>query len=712
MARSSVRGWVGVGLFTRAGVATVGLAVATTLVGVSCATNGASPATIESPAARSRIDDLRARFVSPTHGAGPLSVARGGRLRASSRSALGAGVATGFFVRDGLVQPVIPSEARRSVMRPASVTLPVNASAPVQLEDDTSHLAVSFVLRGASDTAVTVADGVALYSRALGGADVLHRVDAEGTEDYVVFEQRPSKEELTYDVDVSGVAGLRLVSNTLEFLDDGGAPRLRVAPPYVVDTKGCRYGATLLVEGCTYDTSPSPPWGRAVTAPRASRCTVRVAWTHANYPAMVDPSWTATGKMAAARYVHTAALLGSGRVLLLGGANQWDAALQSAELYDPPTGSFATTGAMTTARVYNSMTLLGPDAVLVAGGETVGIDSGDDVAATAELYDAKLGMFAATGPMAGKRTEHTATLLPSGKVLVTGGLNVDNGALALLATAELYDPLTGKFSPTGSMAAARNHHTATLVGSGKVLVAGGAKFSGTTFVGALSSAELYDPMTGTFALTGSMTTPQVPFQATLLSSGKVLFAGGCAGPGAAPPNCVGLSSAELYDPMAGTFAATGSLTTARYVHSMTVLGSGEVLLAGGNIPAVASTEVYDPTAGTFTPSGSMAAKRENHSATLLGSGKVLIAGGWNGGVVYASAELFTEGPRDAGTDGSTDAGSPPPDAGNNAGPSTSGGCSCQAVPHDQVPPLALLYLGVPVGITVRLLRRRARTGRP
>ena len=204
---------------------------------------------------------------------------------------------------------LVSPEAKRGVVRTAKVELPRAATGSVRVEDDTSQLSVRFTLRDATDAPLAVADGMALYSRAFSGADVVHRVHAEGTEDFVVFEERPAREELVYEVDVSSVAGLRLVENTLEFLDDAGSPRLRVAPPYVVDAVGERHTAKLAVEGCAYDTSPPAPWGRPVTSPGAACCTVRVAWDGASYPALVDPAWTATGSMAQIRYEHAACTL-------------------------------------------------------------------------------------------------------------------------------------------------------------------------------------------------------------------------------------------------------------------------------------------------------------------------------------------------------------------------------------------------------------------
>ena len=177
----------------------------------------------------------------------------------------------------------------------------------------------------------------------------------------------------------------------------------------------------------------------------------------------------------------------------------------------------------------------------------------------------------------------------------------------------------------GSMNSARSGHTATLLPNGTVLLAGGN--------GAPSSAELYDPAAGTFSPAGSMVAARSGHTATLLPNGKVLMVGGSNG-GA-------LSSVELYDPTAGTFSATGSMSAARYSHTATLLPNGKVLAAGGYDGGsyLSSAELYDPTAGTFSATGSMSAVRGDHSATVLPNGKLLVAGGWNGGAL-SSAELY------------------------------------------------------------------------
>ena len=583
----------------------------------------------ESPATEQRVAELRQRFVVlPVERPAPhvLEQAR----ESKPKPVIQAGVATGFEREGERVRPLFLPEAKRGVARTASVELPALASGAARLADDTSHLAITFALEGAAEAPIAVADGIARYAGALAGADVVHRVHAEGTEDFVVFEERPAREELRYVVDVSRVAGLRLVGNTVEFLDEAGSPRLRVAPPSVVDAGGERHEASVKVVGCAYDTDPRGPWGRAVTRPGAESCVVRVVWSGVPYPAVVDPAWTATGSMATARVKHTATLLGSGKVLVAGGYdNNSSSHLSSAELYDPSgSGTFAATGPMGTARNGCTATLLISGKVLVAGGYM------GTYVSSAELYDPNgSGTFAPTGPMATARENHTATRLASGKVLLAGGYNTSGP----LSSAELYDPAgSGTFAPTGSIGTARRYHTATLLISGKVLLAGGDSIGGST----LSSAELYDPSgSGTFAPTSSMGTARRYHTATLFASGKVLLAGGDNG------GSGNLSSAELYDPLgSGTFAATGSMGTARRAHTATLLASGKVLIAGGNDSGFGSTssaELYDPSgAGTFAATSSLGTSRYLHTATRLDSGKVLVAGGYGISGSLSSAELL------------------------------------------------------------------------
>jgi large repetitive protein len=342
-------------------------------------------------------------------------------------------------------------------------------------------------------------------------------------------------------------------------------------------------------------------------------------------------NWTDAGKLNAARAHHTATLLPNGKVLVVGGQGTNGVYLASTELYDPlvnpSTGTWTGAGYLNNARINHTATLLPNGKVLVAGG----VNNVD--LATAELYDTASGNWTITGVLAAARYNHTATLLPNGEVLVAGGIG-NNG---FLSSAELYDPVSGTWTNTGALVIARGYHTATLLPNGTVLVAGG---QGTN--GVLSSAELYDPISGAWTATGSMTTNRSSYTAMLLRNGKVLVAGGAG-------SSAYLSSAELYDPTTGLWTATGSLNAFRAGHTATLLPNGKVLVAAGSYYSggyhyLSSAELYDPITGTWATTSALATARGSHTATLLANGKVIVAGGVNGGnpvpVFLSSAELY------------------------------------------------------------------------
>jgi hypothetical protein len=227
-----------------------------------------------------------------------------------------------------------------------------------------------------------------------------------------------------------------------------------------------------------------------------------------------------------------------------------------------------------------------------------------------------------TGSLSARRTSHTATLLPNGRVLVAGGFNLQG----LLRSAELYDPASRSWSGSGTLFTARSGHTATLLENGLVLVAGGLGNSGF-----LKSAELYDPETGLFSKTCSLETARWGHTATLLQDGRVLVAGG------------GSRRSEIYDPSTGTWKAAGSLSAARAGHTATLLSDGSVLIAGGlsGLKVLRSAELFDPSTGKWSPAGNLHAACTLHSATELPDGRVLIAGGFDAnGIATRLAQLY------------------------------------------------------------------------
>lgn len=250
---------------------------------------------------------------------------------------------------------------------------------------------------------------------------------------------------------------------------------------------------------------------------------------------------------------------------------------------------------------------------------------------TAELYNPVNGRFTFTGRLTVLRLAHSATLLSNGMVLVAGGADGLNHAVPF---DELYNPATGRFTVTGSLNAARLFHTATTLDSGRVLLAGG-----NNSVAALATAERFTSL-DKFALTASMSTPRTFHSAALLNSGAlagdVLIAGGF--------NHGPLGSAEIFNPVTESFKTTGSLHFARLVHTSTRLNDGQVLIAGGetnqNGRALGPAELFNPDTGKFTVAASMHFPRLFHTATILPSGIVLIVGGTNNAAVVGSAELY------------------------------------------------------------------------
>lgn len=438
---------------------------------------------------------------------------------------------------------------------------------------------------------------------------------------------------LVYDFEIvamRGVSGVVMDGNAIRFLplsdapstSDLGAGRftqvrrmLRIDPPWVIDATGRRSLTnakwTLIKDG---------------TVPRTIRLTVDVHGL--SYPLVVDPSFSATGSLSSQRAEHTATLLQNGRILFAGGVGS-GGNLFTYEVYDPATGTVTASGNMVDFRVSHSATLLRNGKVLLCGGW-----NGSQSTATAELFDPSNGSMTPTGNMVTARRFHTATLLATGKVLITGGTGNAIGAASILQSAELYDPSgAGTFASTGNMGVQRAGASATLLPSGKVLIAAGSNFGGY-----LNSAEVFDPAgAGTFSpTTGNLGTARNNHTATLLATGKVLIAGGLTASSVYPTAC------ELFDPAAGTFVSTGPLSTGRELHTATMLPNGKVLLVGGqdsNSTWTATAEIYDPGIGTFSSAGTLGTARDYHSAVLLPGGQVQIAGGFNGAVL-SSIEMY------------------------------------------------------------------------
>jgi hypothetical protein len=385
------------------------------------------------------------------------------------------------------------------------------------------------------------------------------------------------------------------------------------------------------------------------TSPAASQMPSASAIASPGRPG-VPGTFSPTGKMTTTDN-GTAVLLLDGRVLIVGSG------ATSPELYDPKTGQFTRTGEAAVDGYFGSATRLADGRVLFVGGS-----NDTSTLASAQIYDPSTGKFSPTGSLIQGRQGHTATLLNDGRVLIAGGETYNAaarrgvGALAygpslggngttrtmtgpdMLASAELYDPNTGKFTATGSMTTGRDMAGAALLPDGRVLIAGG----GNEGNAAIASAELYDPKTGKFTSTGSMSGVRYAFNTTVLLDGRVFVSSGNDGNGP-------VYALDIYDPQTGKFTQAGSVPVSQGFATAALLLDGRVLITGGYDTAqgklggyVADCQVFDPSTGKLSPTGSMATGRIAQSATTLLDGRVLVTGGVGAGDPNQldSAELY------------------------------------------------------------------------
>ncbi len=556
-------------------------------------------------------------------------------------SLLPSGVATAFVRSPSRLIPVLGATGQVGApasVAPAAMELNVEASDAFDLRDVASGLSVSVALRDANDASVEVSDGYLVYPSAYeGGADVLNRPYPSGTEQSLAFASRPSAEQIVYDVSLGpGVAGVRIVSNAVEFLDAGGAPRLRMAPPFLSGAQSTSCWPNVTLQGCVADTNPAPPWNRAVVAPGASHCAVTVDWSGAGvqYPALLDPSWSVGSTMAVARMHHgSARITASGKELaLVFGGYAFTSTVASAELFDETTSTWAQTGSLVADVSYVPAVTLSSGTALALGGFRVTTAGGVEYDGV-QAYSPAAGTWSLQGHLGSAREEHTATLLSSGNVLVAGGF----GAYPqVFASALLYNPSTGAAMAAGSMQSARGDHTATLLGSGKVLVLDGMGAN----AAAQSAADLYDPTANSWSVAAAPPLPaRFSHVAPLLASGKVLFAGG-------EDLSVGIAQTlptAIYDPTHNTWSLGPSTVSSHYLGTATPLtqgnNSGKVVLAGGDF-ALDGVELFDPTALTWTPIAPLLTGRDSQAAISLQSG-LLFAGGSDGnGNLLSSSELY------------------------------------------------------------------------
>jgi hypothetical protein len=366
-------------------------------------------------------------------------------------------------------------------------------------------------------------------------------------------------------------------------------------------------------------------------------------------PAADPVAFRATGMMVGARRCHTATVLADGRVLVTGGELDADGAkLDSVELFDAATETWTALAPMPEPRSNHTATLLEDGRVLVAGGgdnSSIGVPSGEEATASALLFDPATGTFSPTGSMSDARAQHRAERLPDGRVLVVGGgtdevfspcgPTPDCNVAVSLASAELYDPASGSWSAADSMAESRLTFTLTALGDGGLLaVAGFSSDADDT----IASVERFDPETLTWSAAAPLATgTRLHHAAAALGSGGVVVAGG------KTANVAPLAKVERFDLAAGTWSEVAELNAPRTGAAMASLQSGRALTAGGfnqfTSQILTDAAIFDEATGSWTPIAPMVVPRIFHTAVVLRDGRVLVCGGSGNLGAIANCEL-------------------------------------------------------------------------
>ena len=341
-------------------------------------------------------------------------------------------------------------------------------------------------------------------------------------------------------------------------------------------------------------------------------------------PAAGDGSWTRAESLPRGLWGSGSVLLGDGRLMVVGGAtgSSSNDATAAVYIYDPGTDHWTAATQMLQPRAYPMVVRLADGSVLVAGGSHNGqpLD-------TAERYNPSNGTWVAAGRLNLPRTQGSLVLLQDGRALATGGGIEGSPGWSSTASVELFDPTKGVWTIGPPMSEPRARHTATLLPGGDVLVTGGA----TTFHGNVgsvtASAQIFSPRTNTWRPAAPMSIPRYVHQAALLANGRVLVAGGWS---ATSNSDVSKASVEIYDPVANRWAAAGPLVTARAEFVMVRLLDGRLLAVAGvdrSYHVMDSAELFDPGSGTWQLTGKLAEAKMWPAAVVLADGRVLIAGG-------------------------------------------------------------------------------------
>lgn len=505
---------------------------------------------------------------------------------------------------------------------------------------------------------------------------------------------------------LDGVSALRIVGESVEFMDATGAPRLRARPPRS-GGHDARWRAS--TPNCAADESPAVPWGRQLVSPGASVCEVVFTPVDGSQTALaLEAEWTLTTDMAVERAEHSATVLSSGRVLVVGGVY----GESSAEVFDQASGTWATTGSLKNGRYQHHAVRLASGTVLAFGGCDAPVCAYEHILTSAELYEPQTGTWRAVGALAEARILDAASALLDGRVLTTGSCK-DGRCLDQVgasASAELFDPVAEKWSPAASMATSRAGHTTTLLPNGHVLAAGGYSVDALGYPEITASSEVYDPDSNTWSKAVPLPGPRWLHRAVVTEEATLVLAGGCSG---LPASCLGsLYSTALASPLkalvaGGTWEEVVGL--ARISHGAAAFAGGVLVAGGAEASGAWSPAASQLIGGSAAPLPKLGAARGSPTVTTLLSGAVLVAGGHGESSVLSSAEVLEltvrgsgGAPGEGGTSGAGGGGAG--GDGQGADARESGACGCRTPAQESGHSAVVLFAFGVLGIW----RRRAR----
>lgn len=537
-------------------------------------------------------------------------------------------------VRSAMKLPVHAADVDEAHSGPVRIRHDVAATGEVTIEDPSSGVSLRILSRLPTSELVSSApietSGYHVFAAGATGDGFVVRPRRDGVEDFYVMRSR--LRELTFGAVLGErVATVRQIGRSLELLDAGGAPRLRMLPPYVVDSAGKRRDVDVDVVGCDVDRDPRGPWGRALTPPRARSCRIRLSFETVGLalPVVVDPAWVLTGSMLTARAEHSLVVLPSGQVLAAGGSGG-----SAAELFDPPSGSWASTQAAPAS---------GGRAALLTNGSVLLVSGVYPHAAA--TWSPATGVWTTVAPPSAWHYSFELVSLDDGRALLSGGEPVSG---------EVFDPATNTWSSTAPEIDRVGAKAVKLL-DGRVLLIGGAGASlqPCTSNPARTTSALYDPAANSWTVVDHAPVTFFGSAATRMQTGKVIVLGGqvCGTNSCFTEDCVdSLPQANLdqvveFDPATNTFGALPPMAQMRALLTASTLSDGTVVAAGGTFDYYwsnpsANTEIFDPVTSTWTSGGLMTVPRLRHEAALLPGGQLLVAGGQSSAGATASAELY------------------------------------------------------------------------